>query len=232
MKKALLMVAGGSGLRMGGGIPKQYMELAGKPLIIHALERFIRFDPDMLLVVALAPSHRDHWTDMCKRFPIKQDIVLASGGESRFDSVRNGLEHIPDGMLVGIHDAVRPLVARETLLRAYESADKWGSGIPVIDMEDSVRKLDAKGGSEVIDREALKRVQTPQVFQSARIKEAYRQSRHTAFTDDASVYESCFGQVRLVEGNRENIKITTPADMYMAETLIRSGAQSSPQDLS
>lgn len=222
MKRAVIIVAGGSGLRMGAELPKQYLKLAGLPLIIHSLEKFLLFDPDMEVVLVMAPSHRDHWEVIRDNYETPSGLILAQGGLSRYDSVKSGLEHVADGMVVGIHDAVRPLVSQGTLERSYSSASSRGSGIPVIALDDSVRMLDASSGSSPVDRTLLRRVQTPQVFQSTQIKQAYHQYRDPAFTDDASVYESLFGQVHLVEGNRENIKITTPADLLMAEALIQT----------
>ncbi len=223
MKRAVVIVAGGSGVRMGGEIPKQYLELAGKPLIIHVLDRFLRFDSHMEIVLVMAPSHRDLWRSLGDKYSLGQGILLAEGGKSRYESVKNGLDQIKDERVVGIHDAVRPLVSHETLERCYSSGLKWGSGIPVIAMEDSVRKLDGNEGSTRMDRSLLRRVQTPQVFLSRQIKQAYQKINDPDFTDDAAVYESLYGKVQLVKGNRENIKITTPSDMIMAEALIQSG---------
>jgi len=223
MKKALVIVAGGSGLRMGGDIPKQYLKLAGTPIIVHVLKKFLHFDPQIEVVVVMAPSHRDYWDRIQESFAWAAGIQLAEGGASRYESVKNGLKKIAEDKVVGIHDAVRPLVSQDTLERCYSIALKHGSAIPVIALEDSVRVLDEEKGSKRIDRAQLRRVQTPQVFLSRQIKQAYEQFHDPSFTDDASVYESMFGQVKLVEGNRENIKITTPADMKIAEALIRSG---------
>ncbi len=222
MKKAVIIVAAGSGSRMGGELPKQYLELLGKPLIIHTLGRFRRFDPKMKLVVVLAPAHRKLWEQMAGSYELARGVTLANGGATRYDSVKNGLTHIDEGVITGIHDAVRPLISQDTLSRCYAAAVREGSGIPVIEMDESVRMLDHQGGSAHMDRSRLKRVQTPQVFRSDRIKQAYQQAYDPAFTDDASVYESVYGPVTLVEGNRENIKITTPIDMKLASLLIDS----------
>jgi 2-C-methyl-D-erythritol 4-phosphate cytidylyltransferase len=222
MRKAVIIVAGGSGIRMGGDRPKQYQELAGMPLIVHSLQKFLRFDPGMGVVVVLAPSHRGYWEEIAEKHALPSGIALAQGGASRFESVRNGLALVEEDLVVGIHDAVRPLVSRGTLERTYQAAIIKGSGIPVIQMDDSVRMLQGTKGSTVVDRSLLRRVQTPQVFQSTQIKEAYRRYTDPQVTDDARVYESQFGQVNLVEGNRENIKITTPADLVMAGSLIQS----------
>jgi 2-C-methyl-D-erythritol 4-phosphate cytidylyltransferase len=222
MRRALVIVAGGSGIRMGKELPKQYLELEGKPIIVHALEKFLHFDPGMKVVVVMAPSHRMHWDVIIDKHESLSGITVAEGGASRFDSVKNGLKHVEDGVVVGIHDAVRPLVSQGTLERSYSAAVTWGSGIPVIALDDSVRMLHGADGSKMVDRTKLRRVQTPQVFQSAQIKKAYNQQTNPAFTDDASVYESQFGEVKLVEGNNENIKITSPVDLKLALALIQS----------
>jgi 2-C-methyl-D-erythritol 4-phosphate cytidylyltransferase len=174
----------------------------------------------MKVVVVVSPSHQDHWRALIEKHALPSGIAIAHGGASRFDSVKNGLAQVEEGMVVGIHDAVRPLVSRGTLERTYSAAVTQGSGIPVIPVDDSIRMLEENGASTVVDRTVLRRVQTPQVFQSTQIKQAYQQCQDPGVTDDAGVYESLFGQVTLVEGNRENIKITTPADLEMARALI------------
>lgn len=220
MNRAVIIVAAGSGSRMGGELPKQFLKLREKPLIIHTLERFRNFDPEMKVVVVLAPAHRELWEDMAKSYEIAGGLTIAPGGASRYDSVKNGLSRVDQTSLVGIHDAVRPLVSQDTLARCYDAALRKGSGIPVIEMDESVRKLDKEGGSAPLDRSGLRRVQTPQVFRSERIKKAYQQTYKNTFTDDASVYETVYGAPSLVDGNRENIKITTPTDMQLAGLLI------------
>jgi len=222
MNRSVIIVAAGSGSRMGGALPKQYLKLREKPLIIHTLERFQIFDPDMKVVVVLAPAHRELWEDMALSYEITRGLTIAPGGASRYDSVKNGLSQVDQASLVGIHDAVRPLVSQDTLARCYDAALSKGSGIPVIEMDESVRKLNKEGGSAPMDRTRLRRVQTPQVFRSERIKKAYQQPYQNTFTDDASVYEMVYGAPTLVDGNRENIKITTPTDMLLAGLLIDS----------
>ena len=222
MRKAAIIVAAGTGARMGGARPKQYLELEGLPLIVHSLRKFLSFDATMEVVMVLAPAHGEYWKEIHKRHALPGGIKLAQGGASRHESVRNGLDLVEEGWVVGIHDAVRPLVSRGTLERTYESAVTHGSGIPVIPLDDSIRMLQGADGSAAVDRSLLRRVQTPQVFQSTLIKEAYRQNQDPEATDDAGVYESLYGFVNLVEGNRENIKITTPSDLVMAGSLIQS----------
>jgi 2-C-methyl-D-erythritol 4-phosphate cytidylyltransferase len=222
MNRAVIIVAAGSGSRMGGELPKQYLKLREKPLIIHTLERFQNFDPEMKVVVVLALAHRELWEDIAKSYEIAGGLTIVMGGAKRYDSVNNGLSRVDKASLVGIHDAVRPLVSQDTLARCYDAALRKGSGIPVIEMDESVRVLDKEGGSVPMDRSGLRRVQTPQVFRSERIKKAYQQPYKNTFTDDASVYETVYGAPSLVDGNRENIKITTPTDMKLAGLLIDS----------
>ncbi len=222
MKRGVVIVAGGTGRRMESEIPKQYLDLHGKPVILHTLEKFFHFDPDMKVVLVLATDHRKFWNGIPLSYEYSSRIEIAPGGESRYDSVKSGLRLMDDNLVVGIHDAVRPLVSLKTLERCYESAAERGSGIPVIKMEESVRLVKEQGHSVRMDRLKLRRVQTPQVFKSEMIKEAYRQPCEAAFTDDAAVYESLFETVSLVKGNRENIKITTPTDLQLASILIRT----------
>ena len=222
MKRGVIIVAGGSGHRMGSDLPKQYMDLAGKPVIVHTLERFIDFDPHMRIVLVLAKDHRGFWNDISGAFAHDRGIILTSGGETRYESVKSGLQHLEDGLIVGIHDAVRPLVSMDTLKRCYGLAAEKGSCIPVTEMDETIRMIGKPGHSVHMDRSTLRRVQTPQVFKSEMLRKAYQEPFDPAFTDDASVFESLYEEVYTVEGNRENIKITTPVDLQLAEVLIRS----------
>jgi 2-C-methyl-D-erythritol 4-phosphate cytidylyltransferase len=221
MNRGVIIVAGGSGQRMESHVPKQYMDLAGKPVIVHTLEKFLNFDPDMELVLVLAAEHTKYWKAVSKSHGFGTGIKIAKGGKTRTESVKNGLQLIKDDIIVGIHDAVRPLVSYDTLTRCYEKAAIKGSGIPVIGMDETVRMIKEDNQSIHMDRSSLRRVQTPQVFKSELIKKAYNRTGNQDFTDDASVYESCYDEVFLVEGNRENIKITNPADLQLASVLIR-----------
>ena len=219
MRLGVVIVAGGTGIRMGEGIPKQYRDVAGKAVILHTLERFLEFDPGISIVVVLAPGHSAYWEKIA--MSLSKGITLASGGRTRYDSVKNGLHQMDPGVdIIGIHDAVRPLVSMETLKRCYASASETGSAIPVTEMDETVRILKTGGHSEHLDRSLLRRVQTPQVFRGELIRKAYLLPFHASFTDDASVYESHYGEVHLVEGNPENIKITTPADLLLAGLLL------------
>lgn len=217
--RAVVIVAGGTGSRMHSEIPKQFLEIKGKPVIIWTIEKFLLFDPMMQIIVVLPESHLLFWQDLGERFSVAKSVITTSGGISRFHSVSNGLMLVDPESIVGIHDAVRPLVSLDTLERCYSEAEKNGSAIPVIDTEDSLRELSAEG-SRIIDRNIIKRVQTPQVFIAKKIITAFESCLDQYPTDDASVYEAYYREINLVEGNKENLKITFPADIKCAETLL------------
>lgn len=219
-KKTAIIVAGGKGERMNAEIPKQFLELAGKPILMRTLEKFHEFSPEMDLVLVLPASQIDFWKNLCKKFHFLLPHKIVEGGRARFFSVKNGLSAVveSDG-LIAIHDGVRPLVDVETIERCFESAEKFGASIPVVDMIDSVRKVTGNT-SEAVDRKEYKLVQTPQVFRSEIILKSYEQPYSELFTDDASVAESAGYNVALVEGNRENIKITNMLDLQLAELLL------------
>lgn len=216
---SVVIVAGGSGSRMKSEIPKQFMEINGKPLILWTIEKFLLFDKHIKIIVVLPENHIIVWQEMIEKYPEYKTLLVCSGGATRFHSVKRGLEHIGDNELVGIHDAVRPLVSVDTIHRCYEMAALKSSAIPLIEMEDSLRKV-SHTGNEIFERSTVKRVQTPQVFRAEKLIRAYENCLEKNFTDDASVFESYFGSVQLVEGNRENIKITYPIDLRIAETML------------
>jgi 2-C-methyl-D-erythritol 4-phosphate cytidylyltransferase len=218
--RSVVIVAGGTGSRMQSEIPKQFLEILGKPVIVWTIEKFISFDSQMQIVVVLPESHMLFWQDIIVKYPQISLAITTSGGISRFHSVMNGLSCVNSDNLVGIHDAVRPLVSIETLERCYEEAQKKGSAIPVIPVEDSLRTI-SKTESSILDRSSVVRIQTPQVFPAEKIINAYTKCLDPKKTDDASVYESYYGQINLVEGNKENLKITFPADIKYAEMLLR-----------
>jgi 2-C-methyl-D-erythritol 4-phosphate cytidylyltransferase len=221
MKRFAVIVAGGSGVRMGMEVPKQFIEIADKPIIIHTLDAFISAFPEIEFIVVMNPKWHYLWDKVLSQFPIKNSIVTAEGGPTRFHSVKNGLGKISDdNSVVGIHDAVRPLVSFDVIHSAYKEAEVFGNAIPVIPVYESIRM---KNGpfNEPIDRDKLLIVQTPQCFQTRLIKNAYRQNYDEKFTDDALVLESTGERIRLVAGNIENIKITKPADIRVAETYMQ-----------
>lgn len=216
---AVIIVSGGTGSRMQNDVPKQYLKVNGKAILVWTIEKFLHFDPNIIIILVLGNGHEDFWAPIKERYFMKGNFFLASGGDTRFDSVKSGLAVLEKDCIVGIHDAVRPMVSSETIKRCYHSAREYGSAIPVIDVEDTIRSFDGERSAQ-LKREDLKRVQTPQVFEGRQLKDAYTQYYSPDFTDDASVFEKKFGTVRLVEGNPENIKITRPADLNIAAALL------------
>ena len=218
--KIAIIVAGGKGERMKTDIPKQFIEIQGKPILMHTIEAFLSYDALLEIIVVLPQVQMDFWNDLCEkhRFNIAHSIV--EGGETRFQSVINGLSTIKTSGLVAVHDGVRPLVSAATIARCYTEAEKSGNAIPVVDLVDSIRQITPEGSLSV-DRAAYRLVQTPQVFDVELLKKAYEQPYSSLFTDDASVVESLGVEINLVEGNRENIKITTAFDLRLTEILLK-----------
>ncbi len=216
--KIAIIVAGGKGERMNASIPKQFLEINGKPILMHTLECFYRFDKNIRLILVLPELQVNFWNELCKKhaFTINHEIVL--GGTSRFYSVKNGLQNVSLPALIAIHDGVRPLVSLETIAHCFNAAEEFGAAIPVIDLVDSIRALTEKGNKSV-DRNLYKLVQTPQVFDGDLLTKAYNQDFSPLFTDDASVVENLGHEIHLVKGNRENIKITTDFDLTIAESI-------------
>lgn len=220
MKKYALIVAGGGGNRMGSKIPKQFLEIAGKPVLIHTIEAFQQYDQNIDIILVLPKDQQAYWNELADRYHLNTRHTLVDGGETRFQSVKNGLGHISAKGLVAIHDGVRPLVSKDTINRCFDKAKNTGNAIPVLPITESVRSV-VGTYSRAIDRSNLRLVQTPQVFDTQIIKEAYLQDYQPAFTDDASVIEKIGHEIHTVEGNPENIKITTPLDLKMAELFFR-----------
>lgn len=292
MKKYVLIVAGGKGLRMGGDLPKQFMPVEGKPLLMHTLETFYRWDPSVEIVLVLPADHQPYWQMLCREIGCDVPHQIATGGETRFHSVRNGLaflsaahgwsatvredealigpeeealleqteevaavpaaaENIPDNIVekvvekpktssdkpatacvepsafyIAVHDGVRPFVAPGVITACFDEAIRHGAAVPVLPMIDSLRESSADG-SRPVDRSRYFAVQTPQVFDGRLLLDAYDRPYAPSFTDDASVVEALGLPVHMVEGNRENIKITTPFDLLVAEALFRRSASES-----
>lgn len=218
MKRFAIIVAGGSGQRMGATIPKQFLEINNEVILMKSIRTFYLFDNHMSIIVALPEDQMDYWQSLCKKkgFNIKHSLV--KGGETRFLSVRNALETITEDGIVAIHDGVRPLVSQETIERVFEIASINENAVPYIDVVDSVREVGLDYNT-VVDRNKIKLIQTPQAFRCKLIQEAYNQFWSKSFTDDASVFERMGKKINLVPGNRENIKITTQVDLIVAEAL-------------
>jgi 2-C-methyl-D-erythritol 4-phosphate cytidylyltransferase len=215
----VVIVAGGSGKRMGVDTPKQFLELSGRPVLMHTIERFKEFNDTIEIITVLPENQLRFWNELQKKYSFDISNTLVKGGNKRFFSVKNGLEFVNTPGLVAIHDGVRPLVRVETIKRCFETAEKYGNAIPVISPADSLR-IETEQGNNPVNRLHIKQIQTPQVFNAALIKKAYKQDYDPEFTDDATVLEKTGEKIQMVEGNRENIKITNPEDLFIAQTLL------------
>jgi len=222
MRKFVVIVAGGKSVRMGGDIPKQFIEIKGKPVLMHTIEKFYNYDKLISIVIVLPHLQIAYWEELCRKYNFGIRHRVVEGGHERFFSVRNGLEAITDdNSLVAIHDGVRPLVSEETIARCFEVAETSQCAVPAVPAVDSIRIVTAGEGNKAVDRSLVRLVQTPQTFNTTLLKKAFYQQWEARFTDDASVFESDGNVVTLVEGNVENIKITSPADLIIAENLMR-----------
>ena len=233
----VIIVAGGKGLRMGSDIPKQFLPIGGKPVLMRTLERFREYSEDLQIILVLPEAQQAYWQELCKEYDFQVDYQIANGGQTRFHSVQNGLNLIPDDAegVVGVHDGVRPFPSIEVIRSCYETARMAKAVIPVIPIVETVRQIIPNNQSTpsnqntpnnpssiTVPRDQYRLVQTPQTFDIQLLKAANRQPYNDGFTDDASVVESYGHQITLVEGNRENIKITTPYDITVAEAIINS----------
>lgn len=217
----IIIVAGGKGLRMGSDIPKQFLPIGGKPVLMRTLERFREYSKDIQIILVLPESQQEYWHQLCHEYHFGVEYTLANGGQTRFHSVQNGLAKVPDDAqgVVGVHDGVRPFPSIEVIKNCYETARTAKAAIPVIPVVETVRQLDGDS-SLTVPRDQYRLVQTPQTFDIQLLKAANKQPYNDGFTDDASVVEAFGHKITLVEGNRENIKITTPYDLKIAEVLI------------
>ena len=217
----IIIVAGGKGLRMGSDIPKQFLPIGGKPVLMRTLERFRAYSSALQIILVLPEAQQDYWRQLCEDYHFDVEHQIANGGQTRFHSVQNGLALVPDDAegVVGVHDGVRPFPSIEVIRNCYETARTAKAVIPVIPVVETVRHL-VGDKSVTVPRGDYRLVQTPQTFAIQLLKSANRQPYNDGFTDDASVVESYGYAITLVEGNRENIKITTPYDLKIAEILI------------
>ena len=215
-----IFVAGGSGTRMGGDVPKQFLLLDGKPILQWTIERFLEAEPGMTVVTVLPRIHFQTWKNLCAVHSFDCPQVLVAGGLTRFHSVQNALRKVPDGAVVSIHDGVRPLVSPDLVRRMFTRMQEGGTRalLPVVGIVDTLRSTDP--GTPAPDRSKTVGVQTPQMFLSEDIRAAYRQAYDLAFTDDASVAESKGIPLSFIEGERFNLKITTPEDLVLAEAVL------------
>lgn len=217
-KRSALIVAGGNGTRMGAALPKQFLLLLGRPVVMHTLEAF--HQTGALLVLVLPVHQFDHWKMLCETHHFDLPHQLVAGGDTRFQSVKNGLEVIADDGLVAIHDGVRPCIAADVIEGAYLLAEQKGNAVAAVKLKDSIRVTDGEDNHSV-NREYYWLIQTPQTFQSRLIRSAYEQASHAQFTDDASVLEAAGFAIHLTPGDYRNIKITTPEDLLVAEVFLR-----------
>ncbi len=220
MQKSVIIVAGGSGLRMGHSIPKQFLLLNGKPILLHTIERFFNYDNNINLVIVLPQEQVKYWKQLCTEHNCLIPHQIAPGGSTRFQSVKSGLSLIHSG-IIAIHDGVRPFPSTPLIATCFEIAKKNGNAVPAIPSQDSIRHI--KGGNNYpVDRSSFRFVQTPQVFTHTILQRAYSQKEQVLFTDDASVVQELGESIHLVEGERNNLKITTPADLDYAHFLIQN----------
>lgn len=219
MKYYAIIVAGGKGLRMGGDVPKQFQLVGGRPVLMHTLQQFRNAMADLQIILVLPREQQDYWRERCRQYEFGVEHRVADGGQTRFHSVKNGLALIPDGEegIVGVHDGVRPFASADLIRRCYAAAVEAEAVVPAVPVVESLRH-EERGA---IDRKGYRLVQTPQTFSIPLLKAAYRQAYLETFTDDASVVEAYGHRVAMIDGIRENIKLTTPFDMVVAEALLR-----------
>lgn len=220
----LILVAGGKGLRMGGEVPKQFLPIGGKPVLMHTIQAFRRAIDDIQIALVLPAEQHDYWHELCEKYDFRSPELIAQGGETRFHSVKNGLALLPDDAkaVVGVHDGVRPFVSTKTIRRCYAAAAEGKAVVPVVPVVETVRQILPNGKSMTKPRDEYRLVQTPQTFPLALLRQAYQQPYTEAFTDDASVVEALGKEIVMIEGNRENIKLTTPNDLRYAEFIIQN----------
>jgi 2-C-methyl-D-erythritol 4-phosphate cytidylyltransferase len=219
MQLYVVIVAGGSGKRMGAEIPKQFLELAGKPVLMHTIERFKTYNESIEIITVLPENQLRHWLELQKQYSFTIPQTIVKGGTTRYHSVRNGLKFVFAPGLVAIHDGVRPLVSLDTIGRCFSVAEKLGNAIPSISPVESLRII-TETGNLPVNRLHVKQIQTPQVFSAELIKKAYLQDYRPEFSDDATVLEATGEKINLIEGNRENIKITNPEDLIISTALL------------
>lgn len=221
MQNNVIIAAGGEGLRMGKNLPKQFIPIGNKPILMHTIDVFYNFDNLINIILVLPESHVEYWQSLCAEYNFTTPHRIALGGKTRFHSVKNGLELVKSGM-VGIQDGVRPFGSQELIKRCYDIAQLKKAVIPVIPSQDSLREVIDSIDSKIIDRSKIRLIQTPQVFDVDVLKKAYETEFKETFTDDASVVEAMGMKITLVEGEITNIKITTPFDLMIGEVIFQN----------
>lgn len=216
-----IIVAGGKGTRIKSAIPKQFLQLNGKPVLMHTIQAFLDYACETGIVVVLPEDDLKLWSDLCAQYQFNAPIKVVTGGESRFQSVKNGLEYVPDDCLVAIHDGVRPLVSSDIIGASFRLAAVHGSAVAAVRLKESIRMTD-QDNTKAMDRSRFRLIQTPQTFHASMIKKAYKVKEQPSMTDDASVAEYSGHIISLFEGSYENLKITTPEDLVVAQALFES----------
>lgn len=218
----VIITAGGTGVRMGAQIPKQFIELSGLPIIFHTIKNYYSFDPSLNFVVTLPPNEIDRFTELIDQHKIEISIKIAEGGTTRFQSVKNGLQLVEGNGVVAIHDAVRPFVTETLLKNCFQTAADKGNAIAAVTLKESIREVGPDEKNRAVDRTKYRIMQTPQCFQIPLIKKAFDAEEKKSFTDDATVLEAAGYEINLVEGDYQNIKITTPEDLIIAESILKA----------
>jgi 2-C-methyl-D-erythritol 4-phosphate cytidylyltransferase len=221
MEQIAIIVAGGSGKRMNTEIPKQFLLLGGLPVLMRTINAFHGFNPVMKVIVALGADHVKYWQTLCRNHNYTVPHMISEGGRTRYHSVRNAMEHVPPGCLVAVHDGVRPLVGKALIQTCFDTAAALGSAIPVTELTETIRQISGKTNAAA-DRSRFRLVQTPQVFRSDLLIEAFRQPYKSIFTDEAILVEASGHPVNLVKGQQENIKITNMADLFIASAILEN----------
>lgn len=219
MKKCVVIVAGGKGIRFGGELPKQFMPMNNKPVLMHTIDAFYNNDNTFEIIVVIPEAHFVFWNELCNKHDFNTPHRVVKGGASRWESVKNGLNYVEKGCIVGIHDGVRPLISSDLINKLYSNASSFGAVIPAIKVTDSLRIVNENNKSIAVDREQYRAVQTPQVFKSDIVKQAYELPFEDTFSDDASVVERYGVDITVIEGEDINIKITSAKDLVIAELL-------------
>ena len=220
----MVITAGGRGLRMGSAMPKQFVEIGGRPVLMHTVARFYGWNPQAEIILTLPADMCAYWSELCRRFGFEVPHRIVEGGETRFRSVANALDVAGDG-LIAVHDGVRPFVSVAVINACCAAAAEFGAAVPVVELSDSLREIGPAGRSWAVDRKRFVAVQTPQTFRSDLLKSAYRQAYRPEFTDEAAAAEAMGASVATVAGNAENIKITTPTDLLLAELILKNQAR-------
>lgn len=219
MKEYAIIVAGGKGTRIKSSLPKQFLELDGKPVLLHTLEAFNRYSQSIQIILVLPQDDFAIWESIVEKFKVTIPIDLQKGGDTRFQSVKKGLEKIKDSGLVAIHDGVRPLVSEDIISASFRLAAVHGSAVAAVRLKESIRMTDMDN-TRAVDRSRYRIIQTPQTFDVELIKKAYEMKEDASLTDDASVAERSGNSISLFEGSYENLKITTADDLVIAEALL------------